>query len=77
MGFPGGSLIKNPLAKVRDIGLILWLGRSPGEGNDNPLRHSCLGSPMDRGALPATVHGPWGLKTVYYDLATKQRKQHT
>ena len=60
-----------------DVGLILWLGRSPGEGNDNPLRYSCLRSPMDRGALPATVHGPWGLKTVYYDLASKQQKQHT
>ena len=32
------------------------LGRSPGEGNDNPLHYSCLGNPMDRGAWQATVH---------------------
>ena len=33
------------------------LGRSPGEGNGNPLRDSCLGNPTDRGAQRATVHG--------------------
>ena len=33
------------------------LGRSPGEGNGNPLHYSCLGNPMDRGAWQATVHG--------------------
>ena len=32
-------------------------GRSPGEGNDNPLQYSCLENPMDRGAWRATVHG--------------------
>ena len=32
-------------------------GRSPGEGNGNPLQYSCLGNPMDRGAWQATVHG--------------------
>ena len=37
--------------------LILGLGRSPGEGNGNPLQYSCLGNPMDRGAWRATVHG--------------------
>ena len=34
-----------------------FLGRSPGEGNGNPLQYSCLGNPMDRGAWQATVHG--------------------
>ena len=34
-----------------------WLGRSPGEGNSNPLQYSCLENPMDREACPATVHG--------------------
>ena len=38
-------------------GLIPGLGRSPGEGNGNPLQNSCLGNPMDRGAWRATVHG--------------------
>ena len=32
-----------------DAGFIPWLGRSPGEGNGNPLQYSCLGNPMDRG----------------------------
>ena len=41
---------------VRDSGLIPGLGRSPGEGNGNPLQYSCLENPMDRGAWWATVH---------------------
>ena len=40
-----------------NTGLVLGSGRSPGEGNGNPLQYSCLGSPMDRGAWRATVHG--------------------
>ena len=39
-----------------DTGLIPGLGKSPGGGNDNPLQYSCLGNPMDRGALWAAVH---------------------
>ena len=39
-----------------DLGLILGLGRSPGEEKGNPLQCSCLGNPMDRGAWLATVH---------------------
>ena len=49
-GFPGGSVIKNPPANSGDMWLIPWSGRSPGEGNGNPLQYSCLGNPMDRGA---------------------------
>ena len=56
-GFPGGSVVKNPPANAGDLSLILGLGRSPGEGNGNPLQYSCLGSLMDRGAWQATVHG--------------------
>ena len=55
--FPGGSLVENPPANAGDAGLIPGLGRSPGEGNVNPLQYSCLGNLMDRGALWATVHG--------------------
>jgi len=33
-----------------------WVGKSPAEGNGNPLQYSCLGNPMDRGAWQATVH---------------------
>ena len=49
-------MVKNPLASAGDVGLIPGSGRFPGEGNDNPLEYSCLGSPMDRGAWRATVH---------------------
>ena len=42
---------------VRDMGLIPGSGRSPGEGNGNPLQYSCLENPMDRGARQAIVHG--------------------
>ena len=54
--FPGGSVVKNPPANVGDVGLIPGLGRSPGEGNGNPLQYSCLENPMNRGAWQATVH---------------------
>ena len=60
MGFPSGAVVKNPPANAgdaRDTGSLPGLGRSPGEGNDNPLRYSCLGNPMDRGAWQATVPG--------------------
>ena len=59
-GFPGGSVLKNLPADAgdaRDAGPIPGWGRSPGGGNGNPLQYSCLGSPMDRGAWWAAVHG--------------------
>ena len=56
MGFPGGSVVKNPPPNAGDTGSIPVLGRSPGKGNGNPLRYSCLGNPRDRGAWQATVH---------------------
>ena len=37
--------------------MLLWVGRSPGEGSGNPLQYSCLENPMDGGAWWATVHG--------------------
>jgi len=49
-GFPGGSVVKNPPANAVDLGSIPGSGRSPGEGNGNPLQYSCLENPMDRGA---------------------------
>ena len=57
LGFPGGSVVKNPPANAGDTGSIPGLGRSPGEGNGNPLQYSYLGNSMDRGAWQATVHG--------------------
>ena len=60
MGFPGGSVVMNLPASagdVRDAGLIPESGRSPGEGNGNPLQCSCLENLMKRGPWQATVHG--------------------
>ena len=57
MGFPGGAEVKNLPAtagEARDAGVILGLGRSPGEGNGNPLQYSCLENSMDREAWWAT-----------------------
>ena len=56
-GFPGGSDGKESACNVGDSGLIPGLGKSPGEGNRNPLQCSCLENPMDSGAWQATVHG--------------------
>ena len=50
------SLPENP-GDLRDVGLLPGSGRSPGEGNGNPLQYPCLENPMDRGAWWATVHG--------------------
>ena len=55
-GFPGGSDDEESACSAGDLGLIPRLGRSPGEGNDNPLQYSCLGNPMDRGAWWPTIH---------------------
>ena len=56
MGFPSGSVIKNPLATAGNAGLISGTGRSPGGGNGNTLQYSCLANLMDRGAWRAVVH---------------------
>ena len=56
-GFPGGSEVKESASNEGDQGSIPWSGRSPGEGNGNPLQNSYLGNAMDRGAWQATVHG--------------------
>ena len=55
--FPDGSVGKESTHNAGDPGLIPGSGRTPGEGNGNPLQYSCQGSPMDRGAWWATVHG--------------------
>ena len=59
MGFLGGIMVRNPLAKAGDIigaGLIPGLGRFPEGGNGNWLQYSCLENPIDRGAWRATAH---------------------
>ena len=60
MGFPDGSVVKNPPTSAGDMGLITGSGRSPGEGNGNPLQYSCLGNLMDREG--SQDYSPWGRK---------------
>ena len=61
MGLPHGSTVKDSAATsagdTADLSLIPGWGRSPGEGNGNPLQYSCLKNPLDKGAWWATVHG--------------------
>ena len=66
MGFPGGSVLEDPLANTGDVGAagsVPGSGRSPGGGNGNPLQYSCLETLMDRGAWWAAVHGVTKSKT--------------
>ena len=58
-GFPGGSEGKASAYDAGDPGLILGLGRSPGEGNSNPLQCSCLENPMEKSLAGSS---PWGCK---------------
>ena len=68
------QLVKNTPAMVETIcnagdpGSIPESGRSPGEGNGDPLQYSCLENPMDQGAWQPTVHG---VTSVRNDLVTK------
>ena len=60
MGFPSGTVVKNPPANAgdtRDVDLIIGSGISPGGGNGSLLQYSCLENSMDRGAWRTTVHG--------------------
>ena len=70
LGFPGGSVVKNPPANAGDMGSVSGLGGFPGEINGNPLQYSHMGNPMGRGAWQATVYG---VSRVGHNLATKQQ----
>ena len=63
-GFPDGSEVKASARNAGDQGSIPGLGRSPGEGNGNPLQYSCLENPMDREAWWATVRRVAGSDTT-------------
>ena len=59
MGFPDGTLVKNPHANAGDTGdadLIPGSGRVPGVGNSNPLHYPCVENSMNRGAWQAIIH---------------------
>ena len=57
LGFPGGSVVKNPPTNAADLGSTPGSERSPGRGNGNSLQYSYLVYPMDREAWQATVQG--------------------
>ena len=61
---PDGSDGKESACNAGDLGSIPGLGRSPGEGNGNPLQYSCLQNPMDREAWGATAQGVAELATT-------------
>ena len=65
--FPGGSDCKESACRS-NLGSIPGSGRSPGEGNDNPLQYSCLENPMDGGAWGAIVHGVAKSRTQLSDF---------
>ena len=62
MGFPGGSVVKNPPANAGDIGSIPGPGRSPGGGNGNPHQYSCLENPVESGMQ--SNYSPWSHKEL-------------
>ena len=68
LGFSHSSIGKESDCNVQDLGAIPGLGRSPAEGNGNPLCYSCLENPMDRGAWQAT---DYGVARVRHDWETK------
>ena len=69
-GFPGSLDGKASAYNVGDPGLIPGSGRSPGEGNGNPLQYSCLENPMDQGAWWATVCGVAKSQTRLSDFSS-------
>ena len=72
MGIPGDSNGKESACNVGDLVSIPGSGRSPGEGNGNPLQYSCLGNLMDRGVWWATVRR---VTRVRHNKATKSPPQ--
>ena len=73
LGGPGGLVVKNPPASAgdaRDSSSFPGSGRSPGEGNDNPLQYSCLENPMDRGTWCTTLYG-----VAWTEQLTQQQKE--
>ena len=64
MGFPSSSGGKGSACSAGDLGSTPGLGRSPGDGNGNPLQYSCLENSTDRGAWWATAHGVAELDTT-------------
>ena len=68
-GFPGGSVVKNLPDNAGDADSVPESGRSPGEGNDNPLQYSCLEDPRAGGVWWAAIYGVTQSRTRLSDLA--------
>ena len=69
-GFPGGTEVKASACNLGDLGSIPGSGRSPGEGNGNPLQYACLENPMHGGAWWTTVHGVAKSRTRLNDFTS-------
>ena len=74
-GLPRWLSGKESACSAGDMGSIPGSGKSPGEGNNNPLQYLCLGNSKDRGALVG--YRPWGCKRVGCDLETRQQQQES
>ena len=74
MGFPGGSVIKNPSTSARDAGSIPGLGKSLEERKGSPLQYSNLGKKSD-GQRTLRSYSPWDRKRVTRNLETKRQQQ--
>ena len=75
MGLPGGLEVKNLSANAGDTGATGWIsgcGRSPGEGNGNPLQYSCLENPMDREPGQSTANEVAKYQTQLSDWAQNE-----
>ena len=72
-GLPGWPGVRHPPACAGAVDSVLGSGRSPGEGNGNPLQYFCLGNPTHRRSLVS--YSPWGPKSIGHNLATKQQQQ--
>ena len=72
MGFPCGSAGKESAGNAGELGSISGLGRSPGEGNGNPLQYPCLENILDREAWWAAVRG---VAKSWPQLATNSQTQ--
>ena len=72
MGFFSDSDSKESACNVKGLGSIPGLGRSPGEGNENPLQYSCLENPMDQGAWWVTAHGVAKIDTTNWATEKQQ-----
>ena len=76
LGFPGGSDCKESTCNVGDLGLIPGSGKSPEEGNGNPLQYSCLENPRIHGQRSLAGYSPWDRKELDMTVVTQHASMH-